>query len=67
MVARVLCFQSAKLSKAFDFNEECMRARQVIQNLELRSLSVAVMFLGNSVRMKKKNPLLPNFRTFFLG
>ena len=26
MVAGVLCFQSAKLSKAFDFNEESMRA-----------------------------------------
>ena len=34
MVAGVLCFQSAKLSKAFDFNKESMRARQVIQNLE---------------------------------
>ena len=39
MDARVLCFQSAKLSKAFDFNKECMRARQVIQNLELHYLS----------------------------
>ena len=33
MVARVLCFQPAKLSKAFDFNKESMRARQVIQGL----------------------------------
>ena len=38
MVAGVLCFQSAKLSKAFDFNKESMRARQVIQNLELHYL-----------------------------
>ena len=30
-VTVVLCFQSAKLSKAFDFNKESMRARQVIE------------------------------------
>ena len=28
----------AKLSKAFEFNKESMRARQVIQNLELQYL-----------------------------
>ena len=39
MVAGVLCFQSAKPSKAFDFNKECMQARQVIHNLELHYLS----------------------------
>ena len=39
MVAGVLCFQSAKLSKAFDFDKESMPARQVIQNLELLYLS----------------------------
>ena len=38
MVAEVLCFQSAKLSKAFDFNKEFMQAMQVIQNLELHFL-----------------------------
>ena len=38
MVAGVLCSQSAKLSKAFVFNKESMRARQVIQNLELHYL-----------------------------
>ena len=38
MVAGVLCFQSAKLSKSFDFNKESMRARQVIQTLELHYL-----------------------------
>ena len=38
MVSRVLCFQSAKFSKAFDFNKESMRARQVIRNLELHYL-----------------------------
>ena len=34
MVAGVLCFQSGKLSKAFVFDKESMRTRQVIQNLE---------------------------------
>ena len=36
MVAGVLCFQSAKL---IHFDKESMRARQVIQNLELHYLS----------------------------
>ena len=40
----------AKLSKAFDFNKESMRARQVIQNL------AAVMFLQNSSQNEKKSP-----------
>ena len=39
MVAEELCFQSAKLSKAFDLNKESMQARQVIQNLEFCYLS----------------------------
>ena len=38
MVAGVLCFRSAKLNKAFDFNKQSMRARQVIQNLEFHYL-----------------------------
>ena len=38
MVSGVLCFQSAKLNKAFDFNKEPMKARQVIQNLECHYL-----------------------------
>ena len=39
MVTGVLCFQLAKLNKAFDFNKESMQARHVIQNLELHYLS----------------------------
>ena len=55
MLAGVLCFQSAKLSKAFGFNKESMRARQVIQKF-LISLSVAVMFLENSSQNEKESP-----------
>ena len=39
MLAGVLCFQSAKLSKAFGFNKKSMQARQVIQNFEFHYLS----------------------------
>ena len=53
-VTVVLCFQSAKLSKAFDFNKESMRARQVIEKF-WTSLSATVMFLENSSRNEKKS------------
>ena len=65
MVAGVLCFQSAKLSKAFDFNKESMRARQVIQNLELHYLTCSDV----SRKLKsewKKIPCSPILGHFFL-
>ena len=61
MVAGVLCFQSAKLSKAFDFNEESMRA-----NPKFR-ISLSVSDVSRKLKSDwKKIPCSPILGHFFL-